>query len=325
MRALASLLALAALAAPLLPAGLADGGGPYNGLDAWHPGMGYPAPIYRAFAWVEGRGVLYHSVDPELFPTDDEIGRIYQFPNCPDLRPVLADDTPQRDSPQRRIVDVVLARCEQPTSEAEVFAIGALHRQNRQQFVNAPVIHEPYASLPDDQLFNGPPFRPRVTAYSEGRLVKVITYDVSWLPPWLGTAFPGHNVDIFLLSHHSTFVPGVTRFSVFNGAPLDLRAPSLSPLNPAPGTHRAYSPVWAVTCVVDAADPVCGSLVGPKFPGCASIASCSMLEGATLVAAPYEFLNCPIVNTDVNGDGFLSKEEEFAFPDLWKDSGFVAL
>lgn len=320
MRALALLMSLA-VAAPLLVAAEPGPEGPYNGLDAWNPGMGYGAPIARAFAFVEGRGVLFHSLDPGLMPTDDQIARIYQFPNCPELRPVLADDTPERDSPMRRIIDIVLASCVQPTSELELFTGNALHRNPRQMFVNAPVVPEPYASWPDEQLFSGPPHRPRVSAWLEGQPVKFITYDASWLPPWLGTAFPGHNVEVLVLSGDAVFTPGVTRFSLFNGAPLDFKVPSVSPnifspIGPA-GTHRQYSPVWAGKCLAPVDNPLCGSFRGPEYPQCRTFAECASVPDTMLVAAPFEFLNCPVVNTDVDGDDYLSELEEFRFPDLW--------
>lgn len=326
MRLPAALLGLLFLAplGSLAPAA-AGGEGPYNGLDSWNPGMGYWAPIARTMGFVEGKGVMWHSLDPVLFPTDDFIARLYQFPTCPELRPVLGDDTPQRDSPMRQVIDMFVSDCTQPRSEAEVFGLGVLHQNKRFQYVNAPIVPEPYASWADSALFSGPPYRPRVSAFFEGQEVRFITYDVNYAPPWLGTAFPGHNVDIFITSHRHVFVPGETRFDVFNGAPMDVRLPTLDPLNPTPGTHRAYSPIWTATCVVDLDDPECGSILGPKFGQCRTVAECTSMPGTTTLAAPFEFYNCPIVNTDVDGDGFLSELEEFTFPDLWEDSGFVLL
>lgn len=323
MRALLAL-GLVVLTLPLPSASFAgEGGGPYNGLDSWSPGMGYWAPISRSFAFVNGKGVQWHSLDPVLFPTDDSIGRIYQFPACPGLRPVLGDDTPERDSPMRQIVDMVTSSCGQPRSEAEVFGMGVLYQLKRPMYVNAPIVPAPYDAWDDDDLFNGPPYRPRVSAFFEGAEVRLITYDANWLPPALGTAFPGHNVDIFIMSHAKVFVPGETLFDTFNGAPMDIRMPTLSPLNPTPGTHRAYSPVWAATCVMDLDDRVCGSAKAPKFAQCRSTAECASIPGTTPVKAPFEFYNCPIVNTDIDGDNVLSELEEFDFPDLWVDSGFV--
>lgn len=314
----------------LLPLGslapaAAGGEGPYNGLDSWAPGMGYWAPISRSFGFVNGKGVQWHSLDPVLFPTDDSIARVYQFPNCPELRPVFGDDTPARDSPMRQVIDVVLNACTQPRSELDVFTIGVLHQNDRLMYVNAPIVPAPYASWSDAELFNGPPYRPRVTAFFEGQEVAFITYDVNWFPPFVGTAFPGHNVDIFLTTNSHVFVPGQTLFDVFNGAPNDIRLPTLSPLNPTPGTHRAYSPVWTATCVVDLDDPVCGSLKGPKFPQCRSIGECSGLPGTTTLPAGFVFYNCPLVATDLDDDGFLSELEEFPLLDLWEDSGWIGV
>jgi hypothetical protein len=324
--ALAALLSLPLVGsiAPPLPPDAAEGG-PYNGLDAWHPGMGYWAPIGRGLAFVEGKGVAFQTLDPVLMPTDDSLGRIYQFPNCPALRPVLGDDTPLVDSPMRQIIDLVLPSCGvQPTSEAHVFAMRPLHQTKRLMYVNAPIVPQPYAEWADEQLFNGPPYRPRVTAWFEGQETRFITYDVSWLPPAAGSAFPGHNVDLFILSGDVVFERGVTRLSLFNGAPLDVRAPS-NPMVPTLGTHRAYSPVWKATCIVPEDDPVCGAFRGPRFDQCVTIAACASTEGTMLVRPPdFLFVNCPIVGVDLAGDGRLSEfPDEFVFPDLWRTSGWV--
>lgn len=307
-------------------------GGPYNGVGSYAPASSYDAPIFRQFAFVEGRLTQYHVLTPETFLMDHHVSHIYQFTACSTLQPVLekhhaaAGDggfQGEHDAPTRDIVDVVLATgcAVQPHSVAEVQSL-ALTQVDRGLYVNAPVVPATVADLPDNQLFNGPPYRPRVEGWQEGVHVKFITYEASWYPTWAGIKWPGDPGNVFMVSYGAVFRPGFTILNFASGSPLD------------PLTFMSYSPMWRANCVVDADNPKCMVSVnlrenpydknsGRGYFQCRSAQEClSMrnLQGheVQLRQAPTFFgINCPMVAVDLDYNDYISADEEIAFPDLW--------
>lgn len=295
----------------------------FNGADSWAPANGYDAPIFRQFAFVEGRVTQYHVLKPNIFRTDDHMTNIYQFPQCPDLQPVLQYHAADHDAPTRQIVDVTLrSGCSiQPTTEAEAFslagvglatgigtdAVGAVVPRNL--YVNAPKIPAALEDLTDLQLYNGPPYRPRIDAWEEGKQVRFITYEASWLPSWLGTNFPAQDADVFIISYGPIFREGWSILNVAAGTPHD------------PETFRAYSPIWRANCIVAEDDPVCGTSVHqPDFQQCFSVAQCTTMPGVTVIQPPdFTHINCPMVAVDITKDMYVAEFEELPFPDHWKD------
>jgi hypothetical protein len=326
------IVALAAVCALTMTAPLigAHHGGPFNGAGAWDPGNGWDAPIFRQFAFVEGTVTLYHVLTPETLLMDQHRSLIYQFPACMTLRPVLQAHHPSpgdggywepHDAPTREIVDVVLSTgcAKQPQSEAEVWAMAA-HIQHRGLWVNAPVIPEQLAELPDDRLFNGPPYRPRVTAFMEGEEVTFITYETSWHPSWVGTNFPSTDADVFIISYGAIFRPDFTIINVAAGSPHH-------------ATFRSYSPIWRANCIVDALNEKCMVSVNKQagYEQCYNVATCTNmvnphtgLQVEIKRANTFTHINCPMVAVDLNGDHYIDPWEELVFPNLWTNGPVIA-
>lgn len=327
MRA-ALLLAGLFAAALLVPSGEAYR--TFNGVASYAPANTYDAPIFRQFAFVEGIVTQYHVLSPETFFMDQHKSRIFQFPACATLDPVLESHSPQpgdggfpgaHDAPTRRIVDVVLASgCSvQPRSVAEVEEL-ALAVTPRALWVNAPVIPRGLEEWTDEKLFNGPPFRPRLEGWMDGEGVQFITYETSWDATWLGSSFPANDADVYIVSYGAMFRPG---FSILNVA---VGSPHHSSL-------RAYSPIWRANCIVDADDQKCMLSVNQRDPAyyqCISVADCLRMKNSAdhqvRVLQPNTFthINCPMVSVDLNGDNYISAWEELTFPDLWVNGPVIA-
>lgn len=335
---LLSTLAVAAMVSPgiaaLVPAGvLPHVGGPYNGFGSYLPGNGYDAPIFREFAVVEGVLTQYHVLSQEIFRVDQHLSHIWQFPACSTLRPVLELHQPHpgdggfqgpHDAPTRQIVDVVLSTgCTvQPTSEAQVHALAILENP-RPMFVNAPVVPHQLENWTDQQLFNAPPYRPRIDAWQAGAPVKFITYETSWSPVWAGTKWglTQGEADVFIVSYGSIFRPGWTIFNVAVGTPLE-------------ATATSYSPVWRANCIVDAVNQKCMVSVNMLVPGyhqCSSVAECTSLVNENtglqvlrIMPNTFTHIDCPMVAVDVTGDDYIDSFEELVFPNLWVDGPVIA-
>lgn len=324
----------------------------FNGVSSWYPANQWDAPIFRQFAFVEGTVVMYHVLTPDTFLMDNHKSYIYQFPDCVTLRPVLQKHYPQpgdggfwgdHDAPTRNIVDVVLTTgcTQQPKSEAEVLQLAAPNGVVvRNVFVNAPVIPPQLADLPDDRLYNGPPWRPRVTAWQEGVQVKFITYEASWLPSWVDTNFGGPDADVFIISYGAMFRHDFTIINVAAGTPHHW-------------STDAYSPIWKANCIVDAVNQKCMVSVHQGIPGyyqCKSIAEClamkNELTGLQVLKKEtntFTHINCPMVAVDLDGGWtppvtvgtkqvpamewkeslYISAWEELVFPNFWVNGPVV--
>lgn len=316
-------------AAPWAP----DAGGPapgdggdaetFNGVSSWAPANEDDAPVFRQFAFVEDIVTQYHVLKPKMFLTDLHTSNAYNFPACPDLSPVFSVHEPEagdggfqgaHDALTRQLVDVVLADCsEQPTSEAEVLDRALAVNERPGFFVNAPIVPGDMVELSDEELFNGPPYRPRVTAYQAGEEVTFITYEASWYPSWANTAWPNPtDADVFIISYGPLFEEG---FTILNSA---VGTPHHESMD-------SYSPIWRGNCIVDADDPRCNSvtLEDPAYFQCRSVAECLSMTNSNgnpvEVISPTGFthINCPMVAADLDGDDHIDEEEEFVFPDLW--------
>jgi len=126
-----------------------------------------PKPVRRIFtqiAFAENRLITYHVLEPgavgiEAFPVDSATGKLYRFPGCPSLRPVLDDSAaPSPDSnnlipdaAMREVFNVVLSQCGvQPKSADEALAMAVSVRSIG--FVNAPSVPVPVgAAVPAEQ------------------------------------------------------------------------------------------------------------------------------------------------------------------------------
>ncbi|HEV8360922.1 MAG TPA: hypothetical protein VGR28_10750 [Candidatus Thermoplasmatota archaeon] len=318
----------------IVAAAMPKTGGPFNGVGSYQPAGAWDAPIFRQFAFVEGRVTQYHVLSPETFLMDAHHSHIYQFPDCLTLAPVLEKHYPvpgdggfwgDHDAPTREIVDVVLGTgCSaQPRSVAEVIqlaakdALGAPAMVETGLFVNAPVVPAQIADLPDNQLYSGPPFRPRITAWQEGVAVKFITYEASWNPTWAGINWPGEDgvsADVFMISYGAIFRPDFTIFNTAAGTPLD------------PLSFKLYSPMWKANCIVDYDNPKCMVSVNKRDPSyyqCRSAAECLQLvnsNGHKVLNRPattFTHINCPMVAVDLNFDDYIDVTEELVFPSLW--------
>jgi hypothetical protein len=331
--------AFATLCTALLAATAVAAPQDFNGASSYAPASKWDAPIFRQFAFVEGRVTQYHVLQPEAFVMDFHRSRIYQFPECATLAPVLGGHTHApgdggfqgpHDAPTREIVDVVLstACAVQPASEGEVWALASATVATG-LFVNAPVVPPQYADWPDERLFNGPPFRPRVLGYQAGAEVRFLTYEASWMPTWVGANFPTEDADVFVISYGAMFRPGFTILNVAAGTPLDFGRVDTTTVPPTvhQGTFDKYSPMWRANCIVDALDQKCGISVNLQVPGyyqCRSIAACTSMTNAqtglrvlTIPANTFTHINCPMVAVDLNLDNYIAPEEELLFPDLW--------
>lgn len=125
-----------------------------------------PNPIRRIFtqlAFAEGRLVSYHVLEPgpagvEAFPTDHRRGKIFRFPGCPNLRPVLDDTAAPSssgalvpDRAMRDVFNVTLPDCStQPTSVAQAESMATSIQGVG--IVNAPSVPAPVgAAAPESQ------------------------------------------------------------------------------------------------------------------------------------------------------------------------------
>lgn len=305
---------------------------PFNGAGAAETGNGWDAPIFRTFAFVNGTTTMYHVLSPEVFLSDHHVSRIYQFPACTSLDPVLSHHHPvpgdngfwgEHDAPTREIVDVLLATgcAAQPKSEAEVQAMalpGAI--VPRGLHVNAPKIPPQLADLPDNRLFNGPPFRPRIEAFQEGVGVKFITYEATWNPIWAPTKFAQlQDANVFMVSYGPMFRPGWTVLNVAAGSPLTTTASS-------------YSPMWRANCVVDAINQKCMVSVNQPagYRQCFSVDDCLTMRNSNtglqvMQKSPNTFthINCPMVSVDLDGDHYIGALEDLMFPNLWTNGPVI--
>lgn len=126
-----------------------------------------PKPVRRIFtqiAFAEGRLITYHVLEPgpvgiEAFPLDHATGKLYRFPGCPSLRPVLDDSAAPSpdvnhlipDAAMREVFNVVLSQCGvQPKTADEVLAMSVSIQSVG--FVNAPSLPAPVgAAVPEEQ------------------------------------------------------------------------------------------------------------------------------------------------------------------------------
>ncbi len=295
----------------------------FNGVSSYEPANEYDAPIFRQFAFVEDTVTQYHVLSPSVFKTDSRQSHIYQFPLCQTLDPVIEQLPPipghpqgQTDSPTRHIVDVFLTTgcAVQPRSQAEVEEL-AMMGLERQMYVNAPVIPDNVADWPDERLFNGPPFRPRVSGWQEGERVQFITYETSWGPLWQGANFPHQDADVFIISYNAVFREG---FSILN----------VADSSPMTDSWRSYSPIWRANCIVDPGDPKCMvsvNLQDPAYFQCRSVSECMEMKNSNgeqvQLTHPNAFthINCPMVAVDVHKDDYINALEEIVFENLWID------
>ncbi len=120
--------------------------------------------IFTQLAFAEGRLVSYHVLEPgpqtiQAFPTGQGIGKLFRFPDCPMLRPVLDDsaapsasvDSLVPDLAMREVFNVTLSNCDfQPTSVAQTLSLTVSQRSLG--FVNAPGVPAPVgAEVPEKQ------------------------------------------------------------------------------------------------------------------------------------------------------------------------------
>jgi hypothetical protein len=124
-----------------------------------------PKPIRRIFtqiAFDEGRLVSYHVLEPgpagvQAFPTGSSAGKLFRFPNNPQLRPVLDDSAAPSssnaiilDNSMREVFNVTLRGNIQPGSAADVLNLASSIRSIG--FVNAPSVPAPVgAPVPTNQ------------------------------------------------------------------------------------------------------------------------------------------------------------------------------
>lgn len=304
----------------------------FNGAGSYLPANERDAPIWRQLNFIsddEGGTVgQYVVLNPDTFLTSPEPSNVYQFPDCQSLDPVLDPPLMQPrppggepvawDRPMRQIVNVHLSTgCEQqPTSVDEVASLAEAMAETG-LWVNAPKLPERVADWPDEELFNAPPYRPRIDAFQDGQPVQFITYEASWIEPWVGTNMPGDQ-DVFILSTSSTFRDDFTLFNVNIGAPNH-------------ESFREYSPVWRGNCIVAEDNKKCMISVNQRagFEQCRTVAECLAMTSTsgtpTQVIAPNTFthINCPYVAIDTNGNDFVEPHEELFFPNLWVDGPVI--
>lgn len=320
---------------PTLPHVTPVVGGPFNGVGSWSPASTYDAPIFRQFAFVEGRVTQYHVLSPETFFMDAHHSHIYQFPDCLTLKPVLEKHSPvpgdggfwgEHDAPTREIVNVLLGSgCTvQPRSIAEIHALSGQMVETG-LFVNAPVLPAHIQDLPDNQLYTGPPFKPRIQAWQEGVAVKFITYEASWLHPWVGINWPGEDgtsADVFMISYGAFFRPDFTIFNTAAGTPMD------------PTSFQKYSPMWRANCIVDHDNPKCMISVNKRDPAyyqCRSAGECLAMKNSlgnrvdTRLAATFTHINCPMVAVDLDANDYIDATEELVFPDFWVNGPVIVV
>jgi hypothetical protein len=309
-----------------------DGRHWYNGAGSYLFANERDAPIWRQVNFIsddEGGTVgQYVVLNPDTFLTSPEPSNIYQFPDCESLAPVL--DPPKRqplpeggetvdwDRPMRQIVNVQLSTgCDtQPESVDEVLELAETTTET-ELWVNAPKIPERIDDWPDEELFNAPPYRPRISAFQDGDPVEFITYEASWVEPWVGTKMPGDQ-DVFIVSTTPTIRPDFTLLNVNVGAP---NHPSF----------MDYSPVWRANCVVAEDNKKCMIAVNKQagFEQCRTVSECLNMENdngvGTEIVSPNTFthINCPYVAVDTSGDDFVDPHEEFYFPNLWVDGPVI--
>ncbi|HZA38037.1 MAG TPA: hypothetical protein VE486_02755 [Candidatus Baltobacteraceae bacterium] len=144
--------------------------------------------IFTQLALDDGRLVSYHVLEPgpagvEAFPTGSSTGKLFRFPSCPNLRPVL-DDSAQPshtnqivlDNAMREVFNVTLSGCDiQPTSASDV--LRTARSMQSIGFVNAPSVPAPIgAPVPsneqqsDDELWGPVPNIGVVDVFAGGNL-----------------------------------------------------------------------------------------------------------------------------------------------------------
>lgn len=305
----------------------------FNDVGSYLPANKRDAPIWRQFSFIDddngGTVGQYVVLNPETFLTTDTPSNIYQFPACENLDPVL--DPPEMkplpaggepvayDRPTRRIVNVQLETgCdEQPTSLEEVRELSVATVET-EMWVNAPKLPEQIEDWAPERLFNAPPYRPKVPAYQGGESVQFITYEASWVHPWVGTNFPGVN-DVIIVSPTPTFRPDFSLFNVNIGGP-----------NHA--SFDQYSPIWSANCLVAEDNKKCMISVNKRagFDQCRTLAECLNMESDSGVGTrmlgsnTFTHINCPFVAVDTNANDFIEPGEELYFPNLWVDGPVTA-
>lgn len=161
--------------------------------------------IFTQLAFDEGRLVSYHVLEPgpitiQAFPMGQGTGKIFRFPNCPGLRPVLDDSAAPSasvnalvpDLAMREVVNVTLAVCRQPTSLAAAVA-DALTRSSI-GFVNAPSVPAPIgAAVPDAEQQSA---------------------DELWGP------VPNYGLPDFFITNNSVLAPQHTLATTISGLPV---------------------------------------------------------------------------------------------------------
>ena len=144
--------------------------------------------IFTQLALDDGRLVSYHVLEPgpagvEAFPTGSSTGKLFRFPSCPNLRPVL-DDSAQPshtnqivlDNAMREVFNVTLSGCDiQPTSASDVLrtarsmqSIGLVNAPSVPAPIGAPVPSNEQQS--DDELWGPVPNIGVVDVFAGGNL-----------------------------------------------------------------------------------------------------------------------------------------------------------
>ena len=187
--------------------------------------------------------------------------------------------------------------------------------------------------------------RPRIQAYSAGRVVYFVTYETKGLSKaglvsadiesqWSQTGFPNER-DIFVLSYGRAPLPPNAALPAgsldSNGAPNDNQA-VLNVAGGAPFINPgSYSPLWKMLCLDGGISPPigpglpCGSVRYYQIGQPRSVADLSP-TGLPLVAGTFPFINCPVIASDVNNDGVFAdtplSREMLRFPDIdWDSDG----
>lgn len=200
-------------------------------------------------------------------------------------------------------------------------------------------------SLVKNTVVIGTP-RPRLVGYSAGQLQYFITYETSGLSAsglvpravedqWSNTAFPGER-NIYINAYGRAPLPPNAAFPAgtldSNGRPMDFQG-VLNVAGGAPFLNPGrYSPLWKMVCFAGGITPA----IGPGNP-CGDTrfyaigqpeteAEEGQLPGGNLVNGVFSDIDCPVLATDVNGDGVFAdsatSQERVVFPDLdWAGIG----
>lgn len=311
-------------------------------------------PIFLQYAVPEGTLTQYHVLKPKIFYTLPETTNIFQFQGCDSLAPVTdRPETPENageanspwpaftpgvdefDTPTRQIVNVVgntdCTQYESVEAIQDAAAAGDLLLIPTNTWVNAHILPEkpwppadgtPIDQLSDEELFNAPPYRPRVDVFAEGEQRSMITYELTSDAQWANTAFPSPR-DVYVLSYGPGYIEEFTIFNVADGTPLDASADT-------------YSPIWLANCIEKEGEG-CGSYNFDNYDRQPTSLDDALAQDARdgtpsrVIDHPaFNVVNCPMVSVDVNqdrhldwGEGPHNTVEDLDFPDLWVDGGTV--